>query len=193
MIPKALGIVILLKIYYNMIKSVSETHSKIDLNTIQKNFFKTINDEWMLITAGTPQQFNTMTASWGTLGILWNKPIAICFIRPHRYTFQFAEKSPYFSLSFFDEKNRQILDYCGSYSGRDTDKVSATGLIPLQLNDYCVAFEQAVLIFECQKLYADFIKKENFVVTELIKKIYPAEDFHRFFIGEITNCYIQKT
>ncbi len=174
-------------------KQVIETHAKIDLTAIQKNFFKAINDDWMLITAGTPQKFNTMTASWGTLGILWNKPIAICFIRPHRYTFQFAEKSPYFSLCFFDERHRQILDYCGSYSGRDTDKVSATGLIPLQLNADCVAFEQAALIFECQKLYTDFIRQENFVVRELIKKIYPAEDFHRFFIGEITNCYIQKS
>jgi flavin reductase (DIM6/NTAB) family NADH-FMN oxidoreductase RutF len=173
-------------------KLVNETHTKIDLVTVQNNFFKTINDDWMLITAGTIENFNTMTASWGTLGILWNKPVAICFIRPHRYTFQFAENNPYFSLSFFDEEHRQILDFCGSHSGRDIDKIAATGLKPLKLNADCVSFEQATLIFECHKLYADFIKQENFVVADLIRKIYPGKDFHRFFIGEITNCYIHK-
>lgn len=173
-------------------KPVTETHAKIDLASIQTNFFKAINDDWMLITAGTPQQFNTMTASWGTMGILWNKPVAICFIRPHRYTFQFAESNQYFSLSFFNEEHHQILNFCGSHSGRDIDKIAATGLKPVQLNNGCVSFEQAALIFECFKLYADYFKQENFIVTEIIRKIYPVKDFHRFFIGEIINCYLKK-
>ncbi len=164
----------------------------IDIEKIEYNFFSTLMHDWMLVTAGNINDFNTMTASWGTLGILWNKPVALCFIRPHRYTFQFAEQTPYFSLSFFNDEHRHILDFCGSYSGRDTDKVAATGLIPVRLNAHCVSFEQATLVFECLKLYADFIKPEHFVVTELIRDIYPRKDFHRFFIGEIINCYLRK-
>ena len=71
--------------------------------SLNDNFFRRIDREWMLITAGTLTRFNTMTASWGTLGILWHKPIAICFIRPQRFTFQFAEKHNYFTLSFLEE------------------------------------------------------------------------------------------
>ena len=161
----------------------------INPESLNDNFFRRIDREWMLITAGTLTRFNTMTASWGTLGILWHKPIAICFIRPQRLTFQFAEKHNYFTLSFLEEQYRDILNFCGSHSGRDTDKIARTGLKPVELGAESISFEQASLVFECRKLYADFIKAENFLVRELIDKNYPGQDFHRFFIGEIVKCY----
>ena len=83
------------------------------------NFIKLIGNDWMLITAGSEDKFNTMTASWGAAGILWNKPVAICFIRPTRYTFNFANQENIFTLSFFHETERYILNYCGSKSGKD--------------------------------------------------------------------------
>ena len=67
---------------------------------IQDNIFKLIGQDWMLITAGNLHLYNTMTASWGFMGILWNKPIAVCFIRPQRFTLEFVEKSPFYTLSF---------------------------------------------------------------------------------------------
>jgi flavin reductase (DIM6/NTAB) family NADH-FMN oxidoreductase RutF len=129
---------------------------------LKDNFFSQINNDWMLITAGNLSHFNTMTASWGTMGILWNKPVAICFVRPQRYTFQFTEKQNYFTLSFLEEKYRDILSFCGSHSGKDTDKIAGTGLVPVALDAESITFEQARLVFECRKLYADFIKPENF-------------------------------
>lgn len=42
--------------------------------TLTENVFSLIGDRWMLITAGTPDRCNTMTASWGGLGVLWRKP-----------------------------------------------------------------------------------------------------------------------
>jgi flavin reductase (DIM6/NTAB) family NADH-FMN oxidoreductase RutF len=169
-----------------------EIFKETSVETLQTNFFKAIDQEWMLITAGHIGHFNTMTASWGTLGILWNKPVAICFIRPHRYTFEFVEKYNYFTLSFFDAAFKSALDFCGTHSGRDTDKISQTGLKPIALSDDCVSFEQARLIFKCRKMYADFIHQENFVVREIIAKNYPRQDFHRFFIAEITQCFFRK-
>jgi flavin reductase (DIM6/NTAB) family NADH-FMN oxidoreductase RutF len=115
--------------------------------------------------------------------------VAICFIRPHRFTFQFTEKNKYFTLSFLEEKYRDILNFCGSHSGKDTDKVAGTGLKPVELGAESISFEQARLIFECRKLYADFIKPDNFMVREIIHKNYPGHDFHRFYIGEIVNCF----
>ncbi len=156
------------------------------------NFFRLINDDNMLITAGQSGGYNTMTASWGTAGILWNMPIAICFIRPHRYTFQFAEKSDYFTLSFLEEKHRNILNYCGSHTGRDVNKAEQTGLHVLETGMGNVTFSQARLVLECRKLYADFLREENFLIQGITAKFYPDKDFHKFYIGEIKSCFLKK-
>jgi flavin reductase (DIM6/NTAB) family NADH-FMN oxidoreductase RutF len=163
--------------------------TKVTVESLHENFFKLINSDWMLITAGTLGSFNTMTASWGTTGILWNKPIAICFIRPHRYTFGFADRHDYFTLSFFGNQYRETLNYCGKVSGRDTDKVKHTGISPMETPHGGITFKEASLVFECRKLYADFLKEEHFLMLEIIGKNYPRKDFHKFFIGEIEGCY----
>ena len=154
------------------------------------NAFDLIGEEWMLITAGTPERFNTMTASWGTLGVLWSLPVAICFIRPQRYTFEFAESSRFLTLSFLKPGNREILDFCGSTSGRDTDKVRETGLNPLFTQRGNVYFEQCRLALECRKLYSDRIREDEFVVRDLIGKNYSRKDFHKFYIGEVVSCLV---
>ena len=59
----------------------------------KENLFETVGKEWMLITAGTPENFNMMTASWGGFGWLWNKPVAFIFVRPERFTFPLIEQN----------------------------------------------------------------------------------------------------
>jgi flavin reductase (DIM6/NTAB) family NADH-FMN oxidoreductase RutF len=162
---------------------------KINPEEINENFFRLINHDWMLVTAGNAEKFNTMTASWGSTGILWNKPIAICFIRPQRFTFGFAEQHEYFTLSFFPGENKEMLNFCGTHSGRSVDKIKKTGLKPIESPKGNVTFEQAWLVLECRKLYADFLKEDHFVVKSLINKNYLQKDFHKFFIGEIEGCY----
>jgi len=169
-----------------MIKSLFNSVHPDDLND---NFFKMLDKDWMLVTAGGFGDFNTMTASWGTVGILWNKPIAICFIRPHRYTFQFADQYDFYTLAFFDEKYRDILNYCGAHSGRAVDKIRKTGLKPIETSRGNVIYEQARLALECRKLYADYLRPENFIDAGIERKNYPAKDYHKFFIGEIVECY----
>ena len=159
----------------------------IDIEQITDNVFKLIDKDWMLITAGSAEDFNTMTASWGGLGILWKKPIAICFVRPQRYTYKFMENCKFFTLTFFQEKDRSILNFCGTKSGRDVDKVKATGLTPLFTERGGIYFEQARLVLECKKLYSDNIQPENFIYREIDKNIYPTKDYHRFYIGEIVS------
>ncbi len=157
---------------------------------LKDNVFDLIGEEWMLITAGTPERFNTMTASWGTLGILWNLPVAICFIRPHRYTFEFAESSAYYTLSFLEPGNREILQFCGTRSGRDTDKIRETGLNPLGTRLGNVYYEQCRLVIECKKLYADYLEEDAFILPELVRKNYPGKDFHKFYIGQVVSCLV---
>ncbi|MEI8201963.1 MAG: flavin reductase [Bacteroidota bacterium] len=157
---------------------------------ITENPFVLLNDDWMLITAGTPDKFNTMTASWGGMGVLWNKRVVYIFIRPPRYTYDFVENSSIFTLSFFNNDYRKALRICGETSGRDTDKIKATGLTPLFSNDY-IAFEEAKLIFQCRKIYFNDILSENFLDPK-IQPHYPNNDYHRMYVGEIEQVLTKK-
>lgn len=90
---------------------------KIKPEELTDNPIKLIGKDWMLVTAGTPGEFNTMTASWGGVGFLWNKPVAFVFVRHERYTFAFTEREEVMTLSFFDEKYRKALSLLGTKSG----------------------------------------------------------------------------
>lgn len=125
---------------------------RINPEDITDNVFKLIGKDWMLITAGTKDSFNTMTGAWGGLGILWDKRICFCVIRPGRYTYEFVERSDLFTVSFFGEQYRDILTYCGTKSGRDVNKVAETGLTPV-FGDNSVYFGEARLVLVCRKIY----------------------------------------
>ncbi|MFP4443699.1 MAG: flavin reductase [Spirochaetia bacterium] len=161
-----------------------------------ENVFRAIGEEWVLITAGNTSEFNTMTASWGTLGILWSRPVVICFVRPTRYTFNFMEKSETFSVSFFNEKHKDILNYCGTHSGRDVNKPAETGLIPekfeLQEGGEVIGFSQSRLVICCRKLYSQEMKEENFIDKSLVEDIYSKKDFHKVYVGEIDSCFTKE-
>ena len=112
---------------------------------LNDNIFKTIGKDWTLVTAGTEDKYNTMTASWGSVGIMWNKPVAFTFIRPQRYTYEFIENNEYYTLSVYGEEYRKALTLCGTKSGRDIDKAKETGLTPV-FKEKAPYFEQARLV-----------------------------------------------
>lgn len=159
---------------------------KIQPQNINNNPFKAIGEDWMLITAGNLDSYNTMTASWGGLGVLWGKNIAFCVVRPTRYTYEFMEKADTFTLSFFTNKYKKALGFCGSHSGRDCDKAKETGLTAAETDNGSVYFSEARLVLECRKLYFDDINPENFIDPE-IDSNYPKKDYHRMYVGEIVN------
>lgn len=155
---------------------------------IDENLIKLIGDDWMLVCAGDIKQYNMMTASWGCAGVLWNKPIAISFIRPQRLTYEFVEKSGYYTLSFFGEEQRSLLNVMGTRSGREMNKMQVDGLEALETPSGNVAFTEAKLILECRKIYQDDIKPELFLSPEIHQR-YPSKDYHRFYIGEIVHAW----
>ena len=152
-----------------------------------ENVFKLINKDWMLVTAGTMESFNMLTASWGGMGVLWNVDIAMCVIRPVRHTFGFMERNPLFTLSFFEEKYRPALKLCGKKSGRDVDKAAEAGLTPVAGRKGGVYFAEARLVFVCRKLYWQDIDPAHFVDPKL-GIFYPDRDYHRMYVGEIVSC-----
>jgi len=154
---------------------------------ITDNPFKLIGEDWMLITAGTPAAFNAMTASWGGLGVLWEQPVAFVFVRPSRHTHGFLERAPAFTLSFFDAAHRPALEFCGSHSGRDVDKVARTGLTPRHDIAGAVYFAEARLVLVCRKLHAQDLDPARFL-DPAIAGFYGTRDYHRLYVGGITQA-----
>ncbi len=153
------------------------------------NPFQMIGKDWALVTAGDETGCNTMTVSWGAMGVLWNKNIVTVFIRPQRYTKEFLDRFDNFTLSFYEESSREALKLCGSKSGRDMDKIKAAGLTPVHENG-TTYFEEARLVLECKKIYLDKIRPEGFLDPS-IQKNYPENDYHLIYMGEITRV-LQK-
>jgi flavin reductase (DIM6/NTAB) family NADH-FMN oxidoreductase RutF len=145
----------------------------------------------MLITAGSTVSYNTMTASWGGVGVLWNRNICWCVVRPERYTYEFIEREDHFTLSFFDDEFRQILATCGSTSGRDIDKAAETGLIAVSGElPATTTFVQARLVLECRKLYFQDLNPDHFL-DPTINDFYQNGGCHRMYMGEIVNCWVK--
>ena len=166
---------------------------KTDLKTLaSENAFDLIGREWMLVTSGTKEKFNTMTASWGGIGWLWNRPVAFVFIRPERYTHEFIERESRLTLSFYREDCRGILQFCGSKSGRDVDKVKETGLKPVALESGAMTFEQARLTLDCRKLFKSPMAAADFVDKSILEKWYndrPGGSLHDVYVVEIESVY----
>lgn len=161
---------------------------EISYSSVSENFIDLVAKQWMLITAGANGSSNCMTASWGGFGYLWNAPVAYIFIRPQRYTYSFVDSNPFFTLSFFDRKYRDILTFCGTKSGRDFDKIKETGLKPYITSRGNVIYEQAKLAMECKKIYFSDIDPDMFL-DSLIRRNYPESDYHRMYIGKIVAFY----
>ncbi len=165
---------------------------EINPKEIVESPFKLIGDDWALVTAGDREKFNTMTISWGGVGIMWGKPVVFTFIRPQRYTFAFMENGDRYTMSFFDEKYRDALKFCGSKSGKDYDKVKETGLTPAFTENGSVYFEEAKLVLECKKMYAQSLNAESIADHESVDKWYD-NDFHKMYISEITILFELQT
>ena len=160
----------------------------------KENAFELIGKEWMLITAGTNDKFNMMTASWGGIGWLWNKPVAFIFVRPERYTYPLIEDNEHLTLAFLghDKTMREVYNFCGSKSGRDFDKARETGLVPVTTEHGAVSFQQARLTIEGRKLFRTEFKPENFLDNEVLTRWYndqPGGSLHTMYVVEIENVY----
>ena len=159
---------------------------------ITNNPFELIGDDWALVTSGSKEKFNTMTVSWGGVGIMWGKPVAFTFIRPQRYTFEFTENNDYYTMSFFDESYRDALKLCGSKSGREVDKVKETGLTPAFTEDGIPYFEEAKLVLVCRKMAKGKFEPEQFIDKTVDERWYPQKDYHNIYYGAIEKVLVKE-
>ncbi len=155
------------------------------------NAFKTIGKEWLLVTAEKDGKCNTMTASWGGLGIMWNKPVAYIFVRPQRYTAEFIDASERLTLSVLPENYRKDLQYFGTVSGRDEDKIDKSGLALLQEGNTAY-FADSNTAFICRKLYRQHLTKSSFIDKTCDTKNYPNQDYHIMYVVEIEKVLVKE-
>ncbi len=162
------------------------TRTEIPLEELHLPAFGAWEPGWFLLTAGEnrPGGFNSMTVSWGALGVLWHKPLAVVVVRPQRHTREFIERADTFSLCAFDEKHRPALELLGTKSGRDSRKMTECGLTPISLGKIaCPGFAEAKLILECRKMYFADLEPAHFL-ADFIAPNYNG-DYHRMYFGEV--------
>lgn len=151
---------------------------------LTNNPFKMIGSEWMLIAAEKEGKINAMTASWGGLGILWNKPVAFAFIRQTRYTKEFVDANTHFTLNFFEGDFKKEMSYLGKVSGRDEDKIRTTGM-EVSLQEGLPVFDAAKKVIVCKKLYVQKLDENCFIDKKILEQCYSRDSMHSLYIGEI--------
>ena len=157
-----------------------------DPHDLVLNPFTSIGKDWMLVTATDEEgNANPMTASWGGMGVLWNRPVCFIFIRPQRYTHDFALAGDRMTLSFFSEEYRDTLRVCGTRSGRDGDKAALCHLTPLRDGAGAVYYAEAKTVLSVRTVYRGSLEKCGFLDPSFLSH-YPTEDFHTVFVAEVT-------
>lgn len=159
-------------------KYLAENFKKISPSDIPGNPIQLIGGDWMLITAGNEEKFNSMTASWGGWGV-WNTPVTFIFVHSDRYTYQFLEREEYYTLTFFDPKKYRgvMKNIFGTKSGRDTDKIKESGLTPLWTGE-SFSYQEARMIIVCKKRFSVFTGPEN--------------NSHKQYTGDILSVWVRR-
>lgn len=164
---------------------------EVPVQELAMNPFEMVGNQWMLVTAGDQAGYNTMTASWGGMGVMWNRNVAVTVIRPQRYTMEFVEAKRYYTLSFYPSQYKKALAFCGSTSGRDVDKAEETGLTPA-FDQAAPYFQEASLVLVCRKLYAQPMDPACFIERSLDAEHYPDKDYHKMFVGEVVKALVKR-
>ena len=164
---------------------------EINAEEVKDNPFTLIGKDWMLITAEKEGKVNMMTASWGGVGVIWGKNAATVYIRQSRYTKPFIDEGETFSLCVLPSEMREVLNFCGSKSGRDFDKVKETGLT-VEHADSVPYFKESRLVLVCKKMFQQRLDMNNAVDKSLAEKFYGSGDYHDMYIAEITKVLIKE-
>jgi flavin reductase (DIM6/NTAB) family NADH-FMN oxidoreductase RutF len=159
-----------------------------------ENIFNLVSKDWTVITAG--EEPNSMVASWGGVGIMFNKPVTWCFLRANRYTLEKIKETGFYTMCYFPEQHKGDIMPFGTKSGRNTDKMAQTKLTPMLTPAGAPAYEEAKIIIECKLIAAPTVSKDEFYTQEgkdFLQGGYDeAKDWHKLVYGEITKIYIKK-
>jgi len=142
----------------------------------------------LLVSQGKQGPPNAMAIGWGQIGIIWGKPIFTVLVRPSRYTYKLIEETENFTVNVVPPELKDLVQYCGTASGRNHDKFREKGLTALPSSKVKTPMiRECILHYECKVIYKnDLIPSE--LETSIIPGFYPKGDFHRVYLGEILAC-----
>ena len=166
--------------------------TKIDVQPFDytDKFMKLIYDPGVLLGVidenGKP---NVMTIGWCNIGIIWQKPIAIVYVRPSRHSYTCLEEVSDFTVNILPASFAEEILTCGTVSGRDKEKFKETGLTAAKAKSVkAPVIEEGILHYECCTVHYNDLIPEN-VDKGIVSEFYPQGDFHRVYFGEILGCY----
>ena len=159
-----------------------------------ENIFRLVGKDFTVITAG--ENPNSMVASWGGVGIMFNKPVTWNFLRANRFTLEKIRETGTYTMCYFPDQYKGDIMQFGTKSGRNTDKMAQTKLTPMATPDGYPAYAEAKIIIECKLIAASTVSKDEFYTEEaktfLQEGFDDAKDWHKLVYGEITKIYIKK-
>ncbi|HEY3280910.1 MAG TPA: flavin reductase family protein [Armatimonadota bacterium] len=136
--------------------------------------------------AGKP---NAMTIAWGFFGHAWGRTVVTIMVRPSRYSYHMLREVPEFTLNVPGPGLEAAVEFCGTKSGRDLDKLAACSLTPVPGRLVrSPALAECIMHFECRCVHENYLVPQD-LDPDLIKPWYPQGDYHRFFFGEIVAAY----
>ncbi len=159
---------------------------------LKKNPVTLFSTDWMALAVGKQGDLNAMTIGWGTIGVLWSKPVVTVYVRESRYTNELMKRNEYFTMTAFPENKRSALEYIGSHSGRnEKDKLQKAGLTPEFTALGNPLFKEANLALECRIIFKEKMKKELILDKEAETKYYEGDDNteHVMYVGEIVHVW----
>lgn len=132
---------------------------------------------------------NTMTISWGSVGIMWRKPVFTALVRQSRFTKELIEQSGEFTITLPLTEMKQALALCGSKSGRDMDKIAAAKLTLADSQAIATPIiATAGLQLECKVIFKQTMQPENLAAEEQAA-CYADGDYHTLYFAEIVAAY----
>jgi flavin reductase (DIM6/NTAB) family NADH-FMN oxidoreductase RutF len=177
-------------------KTFDELFQPVEATELTDNVFKLVGKDFTVITAGDSVSFNSMTAGWGGMGIMFEKPVTWCFLRASRYTLELMKKETTYTMSYFDDKYKEQVLFFGSKTGRNTDKMKETSLTHVSTPSGNSSYKEARLIIECKLTEITTVGPDDFYAQAdkdfVIEGYNDAKAYHKLVFGEITKIWIKK-
>ena len=164
----------------------------VELETLTPEVLRVFGAQPPLLTAGDRSGCNTMTIGWCQMGRLWNQPVCTVYVRPERHTFSFMEAQDYFTVSVLPAERQKNVAFCGSRSGRDTDKIAACGLTVRYGAGDAPFLDEAEWVLVCRKLYVQDLEPAGIQPAgeKIIMPYYGAKGgWHRIYTGQVVEAY----
>ncbi len=177
-------------------KSFEELFVETTAAEFDENIFNLVSKDYSVITAGAVPEHNSMIASWGGYGIMFNKPVSWCFLRANRYTLEKMRESQTYTICYFPEAYKSDIMIFGTKSGRDSNKMSEATVTPVSTPDGMPAYKEAKVIVECTLTSVTTVSKSDFYTEEgrnfVQEGFDDAKDWHKLVFGEITHIWVRK-